>query len=517
MKQILLYLTLLASFSASAQHFMGLDEDEAAYDAVPLKANLTRSLYDGINMPPKASLKDYCPPVGDQRFNDCVGWANSYGARSILFNKKHNRTGDSAAIFSPTYLHRSVATNCEATAITEKALGFLKEVGTVPFVLLDYGCMENMPAESLKKLAGTFRITEYERLFMKDEQNGKTKVLKVKKALSEGQPVIIGMDIYQSFMDAEGQEIWTPVIGDAHKGGHAMVVVGYDDNKEGGAFEIMNSWGDDWGKKGFLWVKYTHFGAHVKRAYTMAIDNHSNEAEEDAYEGMIKPGTNFGQITHAPPIPKDTIAKTPTETTKPTIVLSPFEGSLRLVTTDNVAIPLLSEQTEADGMNIPASNAVQTEIITQLPFYTTEKSYQNGTGFRIYVQNMQTAYVYVLGLDVNGTVSCLFPYEKGISPRLDYAKNEIALPDEDHFYELEDPAGDEWMCVLYAKSKLNIENAMNEITKESGNLLERVQKVFGEQCVQATDIQYNEILASFQAKVPVQSVVPLVIKIKHVK
>lgn len=515
MKQILLYLTLLASFSASAQHFMGLDDDEAAYDAVPLKADLTRSLYDGINMPPQASLKAYCPPVGDQRFNDCVGWANSYGARSILFNKKHNRTGDKAAVFSPTYLHRSVATNCEATAVTEKALGFLKEVGTVPFVLIDYTCMENMPPDSLKKFAGTFRITEYERLFMKDEQNGKTKVLKVKKALAEGQPVIIGMEIYQSFMDAEGKEVWTPIIGDVSKGGHAMVVVGYDDNKEGGAFEIMNSWGDDWGKKGFIWVKYEHFGGHVKRAYTMAIDNNNSTLEEDVYEGMIKPGAIPTQPNYVFTTPKDTLA--PEVLPKIPVILSPFEGSLRLVTTDNIDIPLLNKQIETDGMNISGLNAVQVISKKQLPFYESQNTYKNGTGFRIYVQNMQPAYVYVLGLDINGSVSCLFPHEKGISPRLDYAKNEIALPDEDHFYELEDPAGDEWICVLYAKSKLNVENAMTEIKKESGNLLERVQKVFGENCVQATDIEYNEILASFQAKVPVQSVVPLVIKLKHVK
>ncbi|GKX64987.1 carbohydrate binding domain-containing protein [Inconstantimicrobium mannanitabidum] len=52
-------------------------------------------------------------------------------------------------------------------------------------------------------------------------------------------------------------------------GGHAMTVVGYNDNiwvdlnKDGkvepgekGAFKIANSWGTDWGNKGFMWISY---------------------------------------------------------------------------------------------------------------------------------------------------------------------------------------------------------------------------------------------------------------------
>ena len=33
---------------------------------------------------------------------------------------------------------------------------------------------------------------------------------------------------------------------------HAMTIIGYDDNKYGGAFEVMNSWGEAFGNKGFV-------------------------------------------------------------------------------------------------------------------------------------------------------------------------------------------------------------------------------------------------------------------------
>ena len=35
-------------------------------------------------------------------------------------------------------------------------------------------------------------------------------------------------------------------------GGHAMVVVGYDDDQN--AFRLMNSWGQEWCEGGFGWV-----------------------------------------------------------------------------------------------------------------------------------------------------------------------------------------------------------------------------------------------------------------------
>lgn len=37
-------------------------------------------------------------------------------------------------------------------------------------------------------------------------------------------------------------------------GGHAVSIVGYDDSKQ--AWLIRNSWGEEWGEKGFAWVAY---------------------------------------------------------------------------------------------------------------------------------------------------------------------------------------------------------------------------------------------------------------------
>jgi len=58
--------------------------------------------------------------------------------------------------------------------------------------------------------------------------------------------------------------LWQPKVGEEMFGGHAMCVIGYSDSKYGGAFEIMNSWGTEFGEGGFFWIKYNDFIQRVQ-------------------------------------------------------------------------------------------------------------------------------------------------------------------------------------------------------------------------------------------------------------
>ena len=46
-----------------------------------------------------------------------------------------------------------------------------------------------------------------------------------------------------------------------------MCVIGYDDKRNGGCFEVMNSWGKECGDSGFVWIRYKDFKRTVSEAY----------------------------------------------------------------------------------------------------------------------------------------------------------------------------------------------------------------------------------------------------------
>ena len=55
--------------------------------------------------------------------------------------------------------------------------------------------------------------------------------------------------------------------------GHAMLLIGYDDNKYGGSFLILNSWGSkkqEWGSNGKIWVKYDDFFNYFDAAISIS-------------------------------------------------------------------------------------------------------------------------------------------------------------------------------------------------------------------------------------------------------
>ena len=50
-------------------------------------------------------------------------------------------------------------------------------------------------------------------------------------------------------------------------GSHAMVVVGYDDDRQ--AFRILNSWGRNWGEGGYGWFGYDFWKRNVKVGFVI--------------------------------------------------------------------------------------------------------------------------------------------------------------------------------------------------------------------------------------------------------
>ena len=95
-----------------------------------------------------------------------------------------------------------------------------------------------------------------------------------------------------------GREVWIPTNSDYDQrgfGGHAMCIIGYDDYKEGGAFQIMNSWGEDWGVDGIGWVRYTDFKAFNIESYGLYPMGNADKKAVSEFKGSFGLELNNGK------------------------------------------------------------------------------------------------------------------------------------------------------------------------------------------------------------------------------
>ena len=88
--------------------------------------------------------------------------------------------------------------------------------------------------------------------------------LEVKAQLNQGYPVVIGATVDQGFLKMAPGSVWKSSQGRT-LGGHAMVLVGYDDHRH--AFKVLNSWGRIWGDGGYGWIDYDFFRKVVDEAF----------------------------------------------------------------------------------------------------------------------------------------------------------------------------------------------------------------------------------------------------------
>jgi uncharacterized membrane protein len=84
---------------------------------------------------------------------------------------------------------------------------------------------------------------------------------------------MVGMKMYTGeywgTMSYHPTGIWDGYHTGKFKWNHGMLIIGYDDYVGGGSFLVMNSWGRDFGKDGFFWLKYKNVTNEVICAYAM--------------------------------------------------------------------------------------------------------------------------------------------------------------------------------------------------------------------------------------------------------
>jgi C1A family cysteine protease len=109
---------------------------------------------------------------------------------------------------------------------------------------------EKPPANCYKE-AKQHRVLKYERVNQSVED--------IKHAIYSGFPIVFGFVVYDSIQKPSVSRsgiIPLPMNNNEKLGGHCVICCGWDDNRR--LFEIMNSWGIEWGREGFGYMSYDY-------------------------------------------------------------------------------------------------------------------------------------------------------------------------------------------------------------------------------------------------------------------
>lgn len=487
MKQLIISLTVLAvamlgisaaSF-AQSKKTTGLRWDDAAYSTIPKLSNFKGSRFDEVDLPVAISLKDYCPVPGNQGpIGSCVSWATGYGAYTIeaaIQNKWTNKSEITAAAFSALFIYNNTKVGgCGDGSRINDAAEFLQTTGDVYFSDFNPGDCNTMPNPDLISKAMDFKIKDYSTLFSYNETDNQEKINKVKESLNQKHPVVIGMNVTDGFMNARGVETWDPSISPSYVGGHAMCIIGYDDTKE--AFELLNSWGQDWGSKGFIWVKYDDFTANTR----YALQIYAREVPE--------PGEDDNQDD------------------QPEVNLSGSFYFKKVVS----ATDFQSQKTNRVGN-----------------YYELEKKdFKPGAMFQLVAQSKtEDNYMYVFSLDEVKKVQSHFPkmtgsYKLDESPIVPDESAEVIIPGPQKALKIAQ-AGTDYLCILYSDTEIsNYKEIMENIKSAVSNgtdFYESLKSQLGKRLIPAGDIRYENSMMNFSATSRKGNIVPIILKVQSVK
>jgi len=223
-------------------------KDYANLPTAQFNSDLFGSPYNAPVLPSSIDLSSNFPIPGDQgQQNSCVGWATAYALKSyqerlemgwLLNTKEH--------VFSPAFVYNQINGGEDNGSSMIEALELIRDKGaatlaTMPYDVNDYTTQPNYQAT---QEAAKYKAIGFQKL---------NDILSIKSALANRSPVIAGISLYDSIYSV--REVYNSATG-SYLGGHAITITGYDDNKYGGAFKIINSWGQGWGDNGYFWMPY---------------------------------------------------------------------------------------------------------------------------------------------------------------------------------------------------------------------------------------------------------------------
>ena len=232
--------------------------------------------FDDSDLPPTIDLSPHFPPAGSQGMqNSCVGWAVGRALKSFQERLEERWEFGPTTVFSPAWIYNQINREADDGSYIHEALKLIVDKGaatlhTMPYNPRDY---RSQPTDAATRQAAQYKATNW------GSVRGTTQI---KAALFQRLPVVVGMRTYASFNRLRGANSVYNTFDGLNLGGHAVTIVGYDDNRFGGAFKVINSYGMGWGDRGYFWLPYRDIHRVIYEAYVLKDSPNGQELPADA-------------------------------------------------------------------------------------------------------------------------------------------------------------------------------------------------------------------------------------------
>ncbi len=205
-------------------------------------------------LPTAVDLRSDCPPVYDQgQLGSCT--ANAI-AGAIEFDQR--KQGLAAFVPSRLFIYYNERTiegtvGQDSGAQIRDGIKSVAQLGAPPETDWPYDITKfsSPPPDTAFLSAKQDIVTSYSAVAQD--------LMQMQGCLASGYPFVFGFSVYESFESADVAAtgvVPMPASGERLMGGHAVLAVGYDDSKR--SFIVRNSWGADWGVKGYCFMPYEY-------------------------------------------------------------------------------------------------------------------------------------------------------------------------------------------------------------------------------------------------------------------
>lgn len=220
-------------------------------------------------------LREWCSAIEDQGvIGSCTAHAG-VGIIEYYERKCFGKHIEASRLFLYKVTRNLMKVKGDTGAYLRTTMGAMVLFGVPPEKYWQYTDDENKfdaePPAFCYAFAQNYQTMKY---FRHDPPNASPEMIleRIRLYLSNGHPAMFGFTVYSSIREAqENGRIPFPSENEKILGGHAVIAVGYDDGIEiqnpyskrrtVGAILIRNSWGIEWGEKGYGWLPYEYIKA----------------------------------------------------------------------------------------------------------------------------------------------------------------------------------------------------------------------------------------------------------------